>query len=163
MQVITRSKVHGRLAAIAIVAALAVCAVAQNQARFKGTMHGSDADGEFTGTTLTVYTIGSGVGTELGQFSFSQTNFLDVTNGHDAGTARFIAANKDSLTTAFSGSGHPTAPNEFDIEEDHIITGGTGRFAGAHGGFKVTRHASGNTFLTSGTFEGTITPPGATH
>ena len=54
-------------------------------------------------------------------------------------------------------------PDVFQDQEVHTITGGTGRFAGAQGSFTVKRLASGVTFLTSGSFQGTITPPGAAH
>ena len=159
----TRFKICRPVAATMMVVALAIAATAQDQVPFKGAMHGSDTDIAFTNSTVTVLTIGTGIGTHLGQFSFTQTVVVNFTDGHDAGSAVFIAANGDSIFTTLAGGGQATAPNEFDITEEHTITGGTGRFTGAHGTFKVTRHASGTTFLTSGTFDGTITPPGAVH
>jgi hypothetical protein len=80
------------------------------------------------------------------------------------GTSHWVAANGDSFDTTIAGSGQPTGtPGEFRIADIHTITGGTGRFAGAHGRFTVDRVASGITFATSGSFEGTITSPGAAH
>jgi hypothetical protein len=40
-------------------------------------------------------------------------------------------------------------------------TGGTGRFAALEGGFTVQRLTSGITFLSAGSFDGTIAPPPA--
>ena len=42
-----------------------------------------------------------------------------------------------------------------------VITGGTGRFAGAQGSFTIMRLVEQATGDTSGSFEGTITSPGA--
>jgi len=49
------------------------------------------------------------------------------------------------------------------ITEMHTITGGTGRFAGARGTFIVERQASPVAFKTCGSFQGTLTSPGAAH
>jgi hypothetical protein len=138
-------------------------AAAPKQVPFKGTLQGNDVDTGFTPTTVTVATTGTGIGSHLGRFSFTQDATVNLTNGTSTGSAHFIAANGDSIDTTIAGSGHPTAPNEFSITDVHTITGGTGRFAGAQGSFTVERHASGVTFLTAGSFDGTITPPGAAH
>jgi len=160
---VARSQTYLPLAAIIFAAALAVPASAQPQVPFTGAMQGHDADIGFTDTTVTVLTVGTGIGTLLGQFTFTQTVVVDFTNGHDTGTARWFAANGDSISTAITGSGQAIEPNLFKIEEVHTITGGTGRFAGAQGSFTVKRLASGTTFLTSGSYEGTISSPGAAH
>jgi hypothetical protein len=160
---LTRSNGYLPVAAIILAAALTIPAAAQVQVPFHGAMQGHDTDLGFTNTTVTVLTVGTGVGTLLGQFSFTQTVIVDFTNGHDTGTARWFAANGDSISTAITGSGQAIETNLFQIEEVHTITGGTGRFAGAHGSFTVKRLASGTTFLTSGSYDGTITPPGAAH
>ena len=165
MKNITRSNIYLPMAAIILTAALAVPAAAQNSIAFKGTLQGSDSDLGFTSTTVTVLTVGTAIsGAPLGQFLFfTQTNTVDFTNGHDTGTAGFFAANGDSISTRFTGSGQPAGPGQFSITETHTITGGTGRFAGATGSFTVKRLASGITFFTSGSFDGTITPPNAAH
>jgi len=146
-----------------ILAALGVPAAAQKQVPFKGAMQGHDTDIGSTNTTVTVLTVGTGIGTHLGQFSFTQTITVEFSTGHDTGSAQWFAANGDSISTTITGSGQAIEPGLFSIEEVHTITGGTGRFAGAQGSFTVKRLASGVTFLTSGSYEGTITPPGATH
>jgi len=75
-----------------------------------------------------------------------------------------IAANGDNVYTTIVGSAVPEAtPGVDSITEINTITGGTGRFAGAQGSFTVMRLVTLATGFTSGSFNGTITPPGATH
>ena len=163
MKNITRSNIYMPIAAMILTAALAVPAAAGNQVPFKGSMQGDDTDIGFTATTVTVLTVGKGIATHLGQFSFTQTVTVVFAIGHSTGTAQFFAANGDSISTTVAGSGQVIGPGLISITDVHTITGGTGRFAGAQGSFTVKRLASGITFLTSGSFDGTITPPGAGH
>lgn len=163
MKTVTRTNLCLPIAAIILTAALAIPAAAQQQVPFKGAMQGHDTDTGFTNTTVTVLTVGAGIGTHLGQFSYTQTVTVEFATGNDTGSAQWFAANGDSIVTTITGSGHVIQPGLFSIEEVHTITGGTGRFTGAQGSFTVKRLASGVTFLTSGSYEGTITPPGATH
>ena len=163
MKAITRSNIYLTMAAMILTAALAVPAAAKQHVPFKGSMQGHDTNIGSTPTTVTVLTVGTGIGTHLGQFSFTQTVTVEFATGHDTGSAQWFAANGDSISTTINGSGQMIEPNLFRIEEVHTITGGTGRFAGAQGSFTVKRLASGVTFLTSGSYEGFITPPGATH
>ena len=163
MKTITRSNIYLPMAAMILTAALAVPAAAGDQIPFKGSMQGHDTDIGSTNTTVTVLTVGTGIGTHLGQFSFTQTVTVDLTTGHDTGSAQWFAANGDGISTTITGSGEVIESGLISIEEVHTITGGTGRFAGAQGSFTVKRLASGVTFLTSGSYEGTITPPGAAH
>jgi hypothetical protein len=142
---------------------LAAAAAAPKQVPFKGTLQGTDTDSDGTSTTLVVTTDGSGNGTHLGRFSFTQRVTLTFATGTTTGSAHWFAANGDRIDTTVAGSGHPIAPGEFDITDVHTITGGTGRFAGAQGSFTVRRVASGITFTTSGTYDGSITSPGAAH
>jgi hypothetical protein len=166
MKTITRSMIYLPMAAMILTAALAVPAAAQKQVPFKGAMQGHDTDIGSTDTTVTVLTVGTGIGTLVGNFSFTQTVTVDVTTGHDTGSAQWFAANGDSLSTSITGSGEPMAAPDgivFIITEIFTITGGTGRFAGAEGSFTMERVASPVTFFTSGSFHGAITSPGAAH
>jgi hypothetical protein len=104
--------------------------------------------------------------THLGQFTFTLENTVDITNGTDSGVAHFIAANGDTIDATFVGSGEPTVTPDgvvINITEIFTIVGGTGRFAGAEGVFVMERVASPVTFLTSGSFQGSITSPGRDH
>lgn len=162
MKTITKPNIYLPIVAMILTAALPVPSAAQQQVPFKGAMQGHDSDIAFTNSTVTVLTVGTGIGTLLGQFSYTQTVTVDFATGNDAGTAQFFAKG-DSISTTVSGSGQAIEPDLFRIQEVHTITGGTGRFAGAQGSFTVTRLASGTTFLTSGSYEGTITHPGPPH
>ena len=154
MKTITRAKIYLPMAAL-ILAALAIPAAAQTQVPFKGTFQGND-----TVIPPTITTAATGIGTHVGQLSL--TDVTTFTSG--TGTGHWIAANGDSIDTTIAGSFEPTAtPDIFSFTEIHTITGGTGRFAGAQGSFTVERLASGVTFLTSGSFHGTITSPDAAH
>ena len=151
------------VAAMLLTAVLAVPAAAQKQVPFKGTMQGHDVDspGPSEGT-IVVTTTGTGMGTHLGDFSFTQVVTVTIADLTDTGSAHWVAANGDSIDTTLAGSAELAAtPGILIITEVHTVTGGTGRFASAQGSFVVERLASAVTFLTSGSFHGTITSPGA--
>jgi hypothetical protein len=166
MRTITRSNVCLSMAALILTTALAVPAAAQQQLPLKGTFQGSDT--VFTGPCpTTLCTNATGTGTQLGQFSFTQEVTLNPTNSTDSGMGQWRAANGDIIYTRVFGLAVP-GPDVFMIAEIHIITGGTGRFAGAQGGFCVFRkHVAApspdGTHITFGSFEGTITSPGPAH
>jgi hypothetical protein len=167
MKNITRFNICLAMAAIILTAALAVPAAAQTRVPFKGTMQGSDTDTCFSPgppPIVCVTTNGKGIGSHVGQFTFTLLNTVNIANGTDAGSATLIAANGDTITTTHVGAGEPTADSDvISITEIYTITGGTGRFAGAQGSFIVERLANVVTFFTSGSFHGTITSPGAAH
>jgi hypothetical protein len=129
---------------------------------FKGTLQGTDTDTDRTPSTVVVTTDGLGNGTLLGRLSFTQRVTLSFATSTTTGVAHWVAANGDNIDTTVAGSGHRTGtPGEIDITDVHIITGGTGRFAGTHGSFTVQRLASAITFTTAGSYDGTIASPGA--
>lgn len=89
---------------------------------------------------------------------------VNIVASTTTGSAHWVAANGDSIDVTIVGSGEPTdTPGVIRITEIDTITGGTGRFEGAQGSFTVERLASAVTFLTSGSFHGTMTSPGAAH
>jgi len=110
----------------------------------------------------------SGIATHLGRF---QMHYNVTVNDPLApvspasGTAQLTAANGDVLYTTIVGQGVPAPelPGFAQITEHNTITGGTGRFAGAQGSFTVTRLVEMATGITSGSFQGAITSPGAAH
>jgi hypothetical protein len=141
---------------------LAVSAAAPHQAPFKGTFEGSDN----VTPPVTIATTATGTGTHLGRFSLTDVLTLNSPSG-GTGAGHWVAANGDRIETTFVATAVPGAV-VFAITEDHIITGGTGRFSGAEGSFTVSRThnvAPGDdgTHVTSGSFEGTITLPGSTN
>jgi len=167
MKTLTITNICLPIAAMILTVALAIPAAAGDLVPFKGTMQGHDTDTPCSppqSQCVVVTTTGTGIGTHLGDFSFTQVAKVNRAARTSAGSAHWIAANGDSIDTTFTGSAELTAtPGVISITEIHTITGGTGRFSGAQGSFTVERLASGVTFLTSGSFHGTITSPGAAH
>jgi hypothetical protein len=122
---------------------------------FKGTFQGSDA----VTPPATIETTATGTGAHVGRFSVTTVVTLTSDSG-GTGTSRWIAANGDAIDTTFVASAIPGA-DVFTITEDHIITGGTGRFSDAQGTFTVhrvhmTAPSEDGTHVTSGWFEGTL-------
>ena len=169
MNTITRTKIYLPMAGIILTAALAIPAAAQTEVPFKGTFQGNDT---VAPPTLTQRI--TGTGTLVGQFS--STAFLTPPTG----TARWIAANGDTIDTTVVGSAQHVdmAPCQVvgaqpedtyaKVTQIHTITGGTGRFAGVQGSFTLTLYhdvvsRSDGTHGTCGSYSGTITPPGAGH
>jgi hypothetical protein len=169
MKTKTRSNVYLSMAALILTAALAVPAAAQKQVPFKGTMQGQDTDKGFTSPGMfLVETKGTGIGTLLGQFSFTLEITINVTDFTDTGSAHFTSANGGTIDATFTSivPAEPTPTPDgvvFSIMEVYTITRGTGRFAGAQGSFIMERVADPQKFITFGSFHGTITSPGAAH
>ena len=153
MKTITRSKIYLSMTALILTAALALPAAAQHLVPcgpgvapvcFNGTFQGSDD----TSHEPTLIQSMTGIGTHVGQFSSTTT--LTVTASGGTGSAQWVAANGDTIATAVVGTpeGLSTPPCQvvgaqpgdhfLKITETHIITGGTGRFAGVQGSFIVT-------------------------
>jgi hypothetical protein len=103
-----------------------------------------------------------GVATHLGQFTLDIPHTVNVVTRTATGSYVFVAANGDTLTADFVGQSTPTDdPTVLYIEEHATITGGTGRFAGATGSFIAERLYDTVAGTTTGSFEGTISSPGA--
>jgi len=160
-----KTTIYLPIAAMLLTAAFAISAAAQKQVPFKGSLQGHETDTPEGGpppTTLNVDGNTTGIASHVGQFSFSYQLTVTLADGTATGSAQLIAANGDSVFTTVAGSSEPTAtPGVFSITEVDTITGGTGRFAGAQGSFTVERLVNLATGLTSGSFHGTITSPGA--
>src|SRR5437773_11617296 len=168
MKTITRSNIYLPMAAMILTAALAIPAGAQELVPFKGTIQqGQDVDiaGGPPPITVVVAASGTGTGTHMGQFSFTQVTTVNFANNTSAGSGHWIAANGDSIYTTVVGvrAVVDTTRGVITITEINNITGGTARFAGAQGSFTVVRVANLVTLAFSGSFHGTITSPGAAH
>ena len=166
MNTLLRSNMYLPMAAM-ILTAFAVPTTAQNRVPFAGSIQGQEIDTPQGGpppTTLIVDGSATGIASLMGQFSFTYQDTVNLANGTATGSAHLIAANGDSIYTTIAGSSEMTAtPGVASITEINTITGGTGRFAGAQGSFTLVRLLNLATGLTSGSFRGTITSPGAAH
>jgi hypothetical protein len=156
------------MATMILTAMLAGAVAAQHEVPFKGTFQGND-----TVSPPTIFQSITGIGTHVGEFSSTGAS------SGATGSAQWIAANGDSINTTYVGSaqhvdiapcqvaGAQPEDSYAKITQVHIITGGTGRFAGAQGSFTLTKYHDvvlrNGTFGTCGSFSGTMTPPGAAH
>jgi len=139
---------------------LADFAGAKEQVPFKGSL-AIVQTGEVQGATLIVNGTGTGHGTHLGRFTLTYQEQVDLQTGIGVGTVVFTAANGDSVFAVFTGQAAPTSdPNVLSLTEVYTITGGTGRFADATGGFTLERLLNLTTGISSGSFRGTISRVG---
>jgi hypothetical protein len=182
MKTIKRLNIYLPMAALILTPALAVPAAAQTLVAcgpgvtpvcFNGTFQGND---DTSHEPMLIQSM-TGIGTLVGQFLSTTTLTVGPSGG--TGTATWTAANGDTISTTVVGTpgGLGMAPCQvvgaqpgdlfLKVTEIHIITGATGRFAGAQGSFTVTLYhdvsTSGTTHGTCGSYSGSITPPGAAH
>ena len=133
---------------------------------FKGRLAGVETTTGFTPpSTVSIVLEGTGNTTHLGRFTLVNPHDVDLSTMTGCGPEVLTAANGDSVTAEGCGvatvvSGSPPFAT-LSIVEDYEITGGTGRFAGATGSYHVERIFDQATGVTTGSFEGTITSPGA--
>jgi hypothetical protein len=153
-------KTMNLVAAIFLTAVLASPAMASEQVPFKGSLAVVQT-GEVQGGFLIVEGSGTGKATELGRFTVTFHEQVDLSTGIGVGTYTFVAANGDTLSARFIGHVTPTPdPNILLLEEVETIRGGTGRFAGAAGTFTLERVLNLTTGVSTGLFSGTISNPG---
>ena len=96
----------------------------------------------------------TGQATHLGKFAVQFPHIVNFDTSTGVGTYTFTAANGDTLTADFTGEAQPGPITS--IVEDAVITGGTGRFAGATGSFTVRRLLDRGAGTTTGSFTGTL-------
>jgi hypothetical protein len=141
-----------------------VAVAADNGVPFKGTLEGIETITPIDPQFLSVLMKGTGDATQLGRFTLVHMETANLLTLTGIGSFAFTAANGDILTADFTSQASLTAnPEVLSIVETAFISGGTGRFAGATGHFTVTRSFDFATNLTAGSFEGTISSPGAKH
>jgi hypothetical protein len=137
---------------------------ADNEVPFRGRLEGIDFITPIDPQFLSSLMKGTGDGTQLGRFTVVRTATVNLLTSTDIGSIAFTAANGDILIADYTGKASPTAtPGVLSVVETAFISGGTGRFAGATGSFIITRSFDLATNLTAGSFEGTISSPGAKH
>jgi hypothetical protein len=144
------------LAALVVVG-LAGSAAAGEIVPFKGVLEGT-VTRSLPPPPIHVDIAGVGTATQLGLFTVDIPH--DVVPPNGVGSYHFVAANGDTLTATFTGVSAPADPGFLLIVETAIISGGTGRFAGASGAFVCERlfDIAGGT--TVGSFEGAISVQG---
>ena len=126
---------------------------------FKGTLEGSQTTTPLEPPLAFSVVSATGTATHLGRFTLEIPHTVNFATATGDGTYTFTAANGDTLTADFTGEAQ-VGPI-ISIEEHATITGGTGRFAGATGTFTAHRLYDPVNGTTTGSFEGTISAPGA--
>ena len=163
MKTIMKASMSLAMATMFLTAALVGPAAAKKEVPFHGSLQGVETE-EFHGTTVLLDGSGTGIATHLGRFTVTWEGTVNLLDASGTGSFHFIAANGDSIFTQDVGQAEPTdTPGVVRVVEINTITGGTGRFAGATGSFTLERLVDLTTGVTSGSFNGTITSPGAAH
>lgn len=127
---------------------------------FKGELEGTVTATPLSPGMANVLIDATGDGTQLGRFTLLGPHIVNFATRTGTGTFTFTAANGALLFASFTGQA-TGAPPVISIVEHATITGGTGRFAGATGSFIARRLFDQPAGRTTGTFEGTISSPGA--
>src|SRR5438876_9655302 len=99
MKTITRSNIYLPMTAMILTTALAIPAAAQKPVPFEGALQGQDTDIGGPDTAFVYDTSGTGIGTPVGQFSFTQEAAVNFFTFAETGSAHWIAANGYSIYT----------------------------------------------------------------
>jgi hypothetical protein len=138
--------------------------LSREEVPFKGSGEGVvTARTPLTPSFVSLLTEATGNATHLGRFTVEIAHVVNTVARTVTGSYEFTAANGDTLIADVTGPYAPTLENPRVLlgVETATVTGGTGRFAGATGSFTVERLLNLDTFLTTVSFEGTISSPGA--
>ena len=145
--------------AVVVVLGLADPVAAGEQVPFKGSYEGDDVGTPLVPPLVSATVEAAGIATHLGKFTFTELVTVNTATGMGSGIFLFTAANGDTVFGTGTGQATFTPPNVLTIEENAIITGGTGRFAEATGTFTATRLKNTVTNVTTASFTGTISSP----
>jgi len=147
-------------------------AVAGMLVPFSATYHEQVTFSPCGATVVCVHARGVGLATHLGAGAdVNDAGTVDFATAPCATVqtpfASFIGANGDTITVSLSGTGCPTSVFGLDLlNGTYIVTGGTGRFAGAKGGGSAVGVSQLDTSCfcratTTLTFTGDVTSPGS--
>lgn len=106
---------------------------------------------------------GNGIATHLGTYrAHYRECFTPATGVVTGGSYTLTAANGDTLTGTYSGRVSPTSdPTVIAFDDPGVITGGTGRFAGADGVMTQSGVANLATGEYTATLSGSVSSPGS--
>ena len=103
----------------------------------------------------------TGIASHLGRFTLKIPHIVNTMTRVATGTYEFTAANGDTMVATFTGQASLVSPGVLSVLDTATITGGTGRFAEATGSFTAERIFVMATGEITGSFEGTVSSPGA--
>jgi hypothetical protein len=126
---------------------------------FRGRLQGEygEASGGFPLIHETITAVGEA--THLGRYTLEIEETVNLLEFSAGGTFTFTAADGDTVGGSYTGHAQPGAL--VSIVENAVIAGGTGRFLGAGGQLVINRVFDPVARTTTGSFEGTISSPGA--
>ena len=154
------------ITAIFLTVALASWAVEAGVIPINGTIAGSESGAPFADPAEGFYVNGSATSTDtqLGPITLFYSLIVDFaflgTPPGAPGASRLVvgdAANGDSILTRFFGDNAGLCDNgDVHTVSTNTIIGGTGRYAGARGGYTLDKCVNLATGETNGTISGTI-------
>ena len=161
----TRQRLVGMAVLFAAITALAVPvqALASAQVPLKGADSGSftlTPDGCGSGV-FAVVVDDTGQATHLGAYAYHSNECFNGATGEFSGTFTMTAANGDTIAGTYAGTVVSVVGDLGFYEQENVITGGTGRFAGASGGFHLSGIANLATLESSQRLSGTVSSPGS--
>lgn len=128
---------HLILGTIAVAAIAPAGLQAQQMVPFKGHWTGVTVSADLTTfPVVAVLSEGEGRATHLGRYEMASPHTSDVFTGETIGEQIFTAANGDSVTAHCEGFPLPQPDGTVVGSLDCEFTSGTGRFAGATGGYE---------------------------
>lgn len=143
--------------------ALPMQALAGDQVPLKGWDSGSftlEEDGCATGVFAVVID-DAGMATHVGAYAYHADECFNGVTGAFSGTFTITAANGDTISGTYAGTVVGVAGELAFYEQEAVITGGTGRFAGASGGFDLSGIANLVSLESSQTISGAVSSPGS--
>jgi len=145
--------------ALVLVLTIAGPVAGDEQLPFRGKLEGTVTVTPLDPPLASVVIDATGTATRFGRFSLAVPHMVNQAMRTGGGTYVFTAPNGDTLTASFTGQATLVSPGILSTTEAATITGGTGRFAGATGGFTATRLFVVATGITTGSFDGAINLP----
>ena len=105
----------------------------------------------------------AGKATHVGAYAYHADECFDGATGAFAGMFTITAANGDTISGTYEGTVVAVVGDLGFYEQDAVVTGGTGRFAGASGGFHLSGIANLNpaSLESSQWISGTVSSPGS--
>ena len=141
-----------------VLAILAVPALGEAQVPFRGSFLGQTVQTSPTANPDVVILNTGGVGeaTWLDRYTAATPQLLDLQTGEVVGLHQFTAANGDLLTATFVGRLVVTEAGFLSGQFDASVTGGTGWFYGATGGYAFDIILDPVTLTCIATIEGVL-------
>ncbi|HSJ89836.1 MAG TPA: hypothetical protein VK909_21675 [Anaerolineales bacterium] len=121
---------------------------------FKGTAQSPEVYGA-SYPIVSLNASGSGIATELGQFTLVYKGEINLADLSTVETAQFAWPNGNRIDVTGVGQAIETArPGIYNLVQIYKVTGGSGRFIGAKGTITVNRIVNMASGLTYSTFDG---------